>query len=499
MKYFIGIDIGTSVCKAVLCDQAGNFICRSERLNIWEDDGVFAEISPQLWWNNTVENIQELIRLSGVEPSLIEAVAISCLGAIMAVDEKGEPLTKGILQMDKRATEQLLELRRLSKEKSLDFHNPITDGLCYLQTMLWLKEKRPELYGRVYKFLTANGYIALKLSGKFTAERSRWSSSLLLDLKNKVWDSAVCAAVGLDIEKLPELVSSSSVIATILPEIAALTGLSPETKVVAGMLDTGAAGLGLASFDQNDAYMVLGTFGKLCIVCGEQGLNDRRFANFSYLQDDDYLVFLSPDSGCGLSLSWFIREFMADAADADPYEILNSRAAEVPPGSNSVFFLPYLAGGRSPLWNLHARALFFGLSKTTSRYEMYRAVLEGFAYAVRHNLELYETANNKHIRFFRVCGGGTRSTTWMQILADVLNRPVQVLDIPDVEAYGAALIAINAVSGSFPPMPKQGKTYMPDERAARIYSRYFPVYLEIHDHSDAIYHMLYEIEHEADQ
>lgn len=499
MKYYIGIDIGTSVCKAVLCDQDGHFLCRAERLNVWEDDGVFAEITPELWWKNTIENIREILSLSGVNPRLIDAIGISCLGAIMAVDERGEPLTKGILQMDKRATAQLLQLRHLSQEKDIDFHNPITDGLCYLQTILWLKENCPALYHKVYKFLTANGYIALKLTGKFTAEQSRWSSSLLFDLKKKTWDTDVCTAVGVDTEKLPELVSSSTVIGSVLPNISALTGLSSETKVVAGMLDTGAAGLGLGALEQDDAYMVLGTFGKLCIVSDEHGLNDRRFANFTYLQDDIYLVFLSPDSGCGLSLSWFIREFMISDGDSNPYELLNAKAAEIPPGSNGVFFLPYLAGGRSPQWNLHARALFFGLTKSTGKYEMYRAILEGFAYAVKHNLMLYEETNRKIIRLFRVCGGGTKSQIWMQILADVLNRPIQAMDIPDAEAYGAACLAINAVCGAFPLSINPSKTYMPNKETVQKYSRYFPVYMEIHNRADGIYHMLHKAKEDAEK
>ena len=185
MKYYIGIDIGTSTCKAVICDQTGKFLYRSERANQWVDDGIFVETDPEMWWKNTVDNIRDLINISKVNPEHIDAVSISCLGAIMAVDKAGNPLTRGILQMDKRGTEQLLRLRRMHMDNILKFDNPITDGLCYLQTILWLMENRPSLYNRVYKFLTANGYIAFKFTGQLTAEQSRWSSSLLFDLKKK--------------------------------------------------------------------------------------------------------------------------------------------------------------------------------------------------------------------------------------------------------------------------------------------------------------------------
>ena len=253
------------------------------------------------------------------------------------------------------------------------------------------------------------------------------------------------------------------------------------------MLDTGAAGVGLGALNLNDAYMVLGTFGKLCIVSDEHNLYDPRFANFTYLWDDSYLVFISPDSGCGLSLDWFIREFMDTRKGQNIYQLLDEQVKDIPPGSNGVFFLPFLSGGRSPLWNIDAKALFFGLNKKTSKSEMYRSILEGFAFAVKYNLALYESIHSKIAEPIRVCGGCTMSGVWMQILADVLNRSIQVVDIPDVEAYGTACLAIKASSGILPNFYIQSLVYNPLKTSAHKYLELFPTYKKLHDLANKIY------------
>ena len=300
MSLFVGIDIGTTFCKAVICDSAGTVLYSTTRANEIHVSGVFAEEDPSLWWENACSITQEIVSNPFVKYDKIEGVGISCAGAMMAVDHYGHPLTNAIMQMDKRALAQMIKLRQMEEQGLLIFQNPVTDGVSSLQILLYLKEHCPDIYEKTYKFLSPNGYIAYKLTGRYTAEISRWSTSLLLDLKSKCWDEKVCSRVSIDKAKLPDLIASDGIVGVITNEAAKETGLPAGTKVVAGMLDTASAGLGLGALEFDDAYIVLGTFGKLCIVTDDKSLFDKHFANFTYLSNDKYIKYIATDGGCGL-------------------------------------------------------------------------------------------------------------------------------------------------------------------------------------------------------
>ena len=500
MSLFMGIDIGTTFCKAVVCDQMGSVIYRTARENIMNVSGVFAEEDPVLRWDNVCSMTREAVAAPAVRSGgKIEGVGISCAGAIMAVDTSGQPLTNAIMQMDKRAMAQMLRLRKMERDALLTLQNPVTDGVSSLQLLLYLKEEHPDVYALTHKFLAPNGYLAYKLTGRYTAEISRWSTSLLLDLKSKRWDSNVCRKVAIDESKLPELVASDEVVGQISPEAAKATGLPAGTAVVAGMLDTASAGLGLGALEFNDAYLVLGTFGKLCIVTDDTSLYDKHFANFTYLKNDQYIKYIATDGGCGLAVSWFKDNFGYEEALAaqEPhksvYALLDDKAAQVPPGSDGLIFLPNLSGGKSPTWDLNAKAVFFGITKNSTKSHFFRAILESIAYSARMNLEIFESISGAYIEKVKLCGGGSKSSIWTQIIADVLNRPLELMESPDSEACGAAYIAVKSIRGlkDYSWIPARTiRRIDPQAANVNVYDACFPAYKYLYNNLERAYSVL---------
>lgn len=501
MGLFIGIDVGTSFCKAVVCDAAGSVLYRTTRPNEMRVSGDRAEEDPSLWWRNICSMTQEIVSADEVNADDIEGIGISCAGAMMAVDKNGEPLTQAIMQMDKRSLGQMLSLREMEKRGEIHFQNPVTDGVSSLQILVYIRENEPELYEKCHKFMVPNGYVAQKLTGEFTAEMSRWSTSLLLDLKKRCWDEDVCRRLHIDMDKLPRLVSSDEVVGTVSEKASRETGLPAGIKVVAGMLDTACAGLGLGVTERNDAYMVLGTFGKLCIVVDGDSLEDKRFANFSYTSKDSFIKFIAIDGGCGLAVSWFKDCFgneesaAADKTGKSVYALLDEKAAQVSPGSNGLVFLPNLSGGKSPSWDLNAKGVFFGITKTSSKAEFFRAIMESIAYSTRMNLELYEEKSGCRIERIKICGGGSKSPVWTQIIADVLNRPLDFVENPDSEACGAAYVAVKTLAGldDYAWIPSKAvATVEPKKEHVRLYDIYFPVYRQLYNDLEKSYNELYQ-------
>lgn len=488
MSLFIGIDIGTTFCKAVVCSARGELRYCTTRRNDMLVNGALAEERCEQWWDNICSMTREICAHLGDEAGDIAALGISCAGAMMAVDADGEPLTAAIMQMDKRSMKQMLQLREMERAGKLSLQNPVTDGVSSLQILMHLKAEHPEIYTSTYKFMTPNGYIAYKLTGRYTAEMSRWSTSLLMDLKKKCWDAEVCRKTIGDADKLPELVASDHVVGTLTEAAARETGLPRSTKVVAGMLDTSTAGLGLGVLGYNEAYMVLGTFGKLCVVSDENALDDKRFANFTYVDNDLYIKYMAIDGGCGLAVNWFKDCFgaeenaQAEAQGKSVYALLDEKAAGVRPGCDGLVFLPYLTGGKSPTWNLNAKGVFFGITKGCTKGHFFRAVLESIAYSARMNLELYEQSTGTRVERVKICGGGSKSPVWAQLVADILGRPLELMESQDSEACGAAYIAIKSVCGypDYSWVPSECvRRIEPIPANAELYNAYFPVYKEL--------------------
>jgi xylulokinase len=293
-------------------------------------------------------------------------------------------------------------------------------------------------------------------------------------------------------ELLPDPVLSSTCIGGLSREASRTTGLREGIPVAIGGADTACSALGAGVIDPGQAFETSGTSDVLSF-CADQPLFDIRFMNRCHVVPERWLLMgamLSP----GAALSWFRDQCcseekqVAQKLGLSAYKIMDLEGEISPPGANGLLFLPYMQGERSPVWDPHARGLFFGLSLDTTRRDMIRSILEGTAYGLRQNLEIAEKNLGFSAKELRIVGGGSKSTIWSQIKADILKRPLTMLSQQETAVMGAAMLG-GLASGRFvdyreavceasaqplrvlPPNPDWGSLY------DQMYDSYLSLYL----------------------
>lgn len=440
----LGIDIGGTGCKAVLLSPDGTLLAQAYRgYPMLTPRPGWVEQDPEAWWEATVEVVREIGRTVPLRG--VRAVGISCTNALVAVNGAGTPLRPAIMLWDQRAVPQVEGLRDLAGQIRLVTRNRVAPGTFSLPSILWIRQEEPDVFSRTYKFLVPTGFIVQRLTGEFTIDPSRTSTTLLFDLQARRWSEPLAGALGVPPARLPEVRPSGAVVGPLTPQAAAATGLLRETVVVTGCMDTVSAAISLAAVEPGSAFIIMGTATRLCAAFAHPPRDDR-FMNACHAPEDLWLA-IAAMSGTGSSLRWFAetfgrRESASGAAGAlDPFDALTEEAETAERGAQGLVYLPYLAGERSPIWDPFARGVFCGLTLRHRRAEIIRSILEGAGFAVRHNLEILEREVGQPIAALPIAGGGAKSRLWCQIIADITGRPLLRVGLMEAEAGGAAVLA----------------------------------------------------------
>lgn len=446
-KLLLGIDIGTTGSKCTFYDVNGNSVATgySEYRMYYPNPG-WVEENPEEWWESVVKNVKYAVSKYGIDSSRVAGIGVSCTNSIIPVDRSGKALYNAILQLDQRAMDEVEWIKNnIGDEKVLNTTgNRIAPGTFSLPTIRWFMKHRPDIMDATYKFLVPSGFIVQKLTGEFTINSSRMATTLLADIRTGEWAFDIAEKSGVPVEKLPKPLNACDIAGYVTEEAADATGLIKGTTVVAGAMDTVAAAVGAGAVNSNDAFLTVGTTARLCLTLGKDDF-DSRFMNCRNIKNNQWLS-IAPVNGSGVSLRWFrdnLGSYEADEGEkrgVSSYEIMDEEVEACSPGSGGLIYLPYITGERSPIWDPDARGVFFGLQLKTTREEMIRAIMEGVAYALRHNLEVWEKSGS-HISHLTFSGGGAKSPVWGQILADVLNRPLLLLDVNETETLGGAILA----------------------------------------------------------
>jgi sugar (pentulose or hexulose) kinase len=475
---YLAIDIGTSSAKAGLYSQEGRLLAsKSQDYPLLHPKENWSEQNPEDWWQAvqrickqlTAENPRQAIRaicVSGQAPSCAP------------VDRKGRPVRPAILWLDRRATRQVEWLRERLGQAVERLSGNTLDSYFGGPKWCWYLQEEPERYQKTWKILQANSTIIQALTGEAVTDPSHAGlCSPCFELDTGQWNLKVCRAMGIEAEKLPAIHPAGQVVGMITPEAANATGIPAKTPAVCGAGDFACACLGAGVIEAGQAAAMLGTAGNLMLP----GIRrpDARLLNTKHA------------TGAPLSLggvmaggvvSWFVGAFGGNTPGI--YDLLEEEARQTPPGAQGLIFLPYLMGERTPVWDPQARGVFFGLSATHRRGHLYRAVLEGVAYAFRQIMEI--TCDPEHpISEVVFINGGARNALWRQIFADVLSVTVRWLPNSGGTTLGGAYLAAlgcGDVSG-FTDIrswlePSIDTRPNPDNRA--VYSRQYPVYQELY-------------------
>ncbi len=492
--YLLGIDIGTTSIKLTILDGRSEAVASVSRpCRIYSHAADESQLDAAFVWSSLLSALRELRDLCGIAPEKIAGIGFSCLcPGLVPLTAEGEALLDPIIYSDRRS---IREADRISESVGAEKLFSITAngsmaGAFSGSSILWIREHLPEIYRQANCFGHLNTWLAAKLTGHFVMDYTNASyTNLFATTGDKKWSEEICGMLDIDPGKLPPLAESFAVAGTLNHPALLSLGFSADIPVVIGGADTPCACLAAGLVHPGDVCESAGTTDVLT-VCVDQPLFDRRFINRCHVVPGTW-IYQGAMSGTGLSNEWFLRTLcpdLAEAPDADPYRLMNEEAVSAPAGSSGVVFLPYLQGERSPVWDPHARGVFFGIRPETTRADLNRAVLESCGYGLRQLKEIAEETTGAPIRRFSSFGGGSKSRIWSQIKADITGCRIDVLKEHDMAPVGAALLAgigagiyrdvyeaadsfVREYSGSFLPDPCVRNAY---EKGYRTYLSLYP-------------------------
>ena len=431
---YIGIDLGTSAVKLLLMDENGiikNIVSREYPL-FFPYPG-WSEQNPQDWMEQSMEGIKELTK--DFDKSQVAGISFGGqMHGLVVLDSDDQVLRPAILWNDGRTDKETEYLNNvIGTDKLSEYTANIAFAGFTAPKILWMKENEPELFAKISKIMLPKDYLAYCLSGSFCTDVSDASGMLLMDVKNKCWSKEMMEICSIREEQLPKLYESFEVVGTLKPEIAQELGMSTDIKIIAGAGDNAAAAVGTGTVGEGNCNISLGTSGTIFISSKKFGVDEyNALHSFAHADGNYHLM------GCMLSAASCNKWWSEEILHTDDYQ--NEQKGIEKLGENQVFFLPYLMGERSPHNNPKARAMFIGMSMDTTRQEMTQAVLEGVAFGLRDSLEVARNLGIK-IERTKICGGGSKSSLWKKIIANVMNLEVDVIENEEGPALGGAILA----------------------------------------------------------
>lgn len=505
MPFLLGIDVGTTAVKSAIFSDDGLLIDQaSTEYETYYPYQNAAEQEPDDWWQAVVVTVREILEKTRIQSSAIAAIAVSSQGPTMlAVDKTGRPVYPALIWMDQRADDACAFLReKIGADLIFRTTGNAINSYYVLPELLWLKQNKPELYAKTYKILQANGYIVLKLTGHYTFDRSQAGLTLLYDICTGQWAENLFASLELPLELFPPISECSTVIGEVTTEAAKETGLQVGTPVIAGMVDATAAALEAGAVSDGTICEMTGT-STVIMAAMTRPITDARLTFFPHSVQKTFLL-IGPMSSTGASLKWFKNQLGLAEQNAaallgiDPYEVMNREVETLAAGPSGIIFLPYLAGERSPIWDNKARGLFFGLSVNTTRAHLIKALFEGTAFGLKHNLDVF-TEGGMTVTEIRSVGGGAKSTVWNQIKADITNTPILIPETAIGAPFGDIVLAGYGI-GLFPDifetinqLVKIRETYEPRAQYVQNYQEMFALYKDLYIHLQSDFARLYDL------
>lgn len=509
MRYVLAWDLGTSAAKVGLVNPNGAVLgteVEPTTLLLLPDGG--AEQDPEDWWRALSTATDRLLARELVPRTEIAALAVTAQWAgTVPIDAAGRPLMNAMIWMDARG-QRYSDARaggrwnvggyaplKLARWVRRTGGAPVRSGKDPFAHILWIRERRPEVYERTHKFLEPKDYLNFRLTGRLTSTIDTITLHWVTDnrdLGRVRYDADLLALAGLERDKLPELCRASDVLGRLTSAQCSRFGLSDQTIVAGGAPDVHTAAIGAGTTRDFDAHLYVGTSSWLgCHVPHKKTSIVHNLATLPSALPDRYLV-LNDHETAGACLVHLKEKlfFPADElrtadAPADVYAAFDRMAESSPPGSRGLFFLPWLYGERSPEAESLVRGGLVNYSLLHERSDVIRAVYEGIALNTRDLLEHLEAFLGRSMPALRFIGGGAKSASWAQIFADVLDRPILVVREPQsANLRGAALIAYVALGElrfeDVPDLVPIASRFEPRSQHRAVYDAAFSRFMNLH-------------------
>jgi len=490
--YVMGLDVGTTACKAIIFDLEGNIKGYSSNgYDVIIKKPNWAEQDPEKVWKtirNVVRKVIEETRLKE-----IKAICVSVQGdAVIPVDKKIRPLHNAILGMDYRSIRETQLCSELIGEREL-FNitgmrpHPITS----LTKILWFKENTKDIYKEAYKFMTYADFVNSKLGTQPYIDWTMASRTMAFDLLKREWSEYILEKVLVDKDLLSTPIPSGEIIGEISPEVAEDTGLPKGCLIVSGGHDQTCAGIGAGCIREGIAVDSHGTAEVLSTTLNEPVFNDYMYESYYpcylHVKKDMYFTFSLNHVG-GILLEWYkdnigyFEEKEAQELGRDAYELIISKAKE---GPSNLLILPHFNGSGTPWCDISSKGAILGLTLSSTRHDIAKAILDSLVYELRINMEMMRKAGIK-IEEIRAVGGGAKSSIWLQIKADILGCKITTLKTREAACLGAAITAGTAIGGyssleegvKIAVIPKD--EYIPNPQMQQLYEERYNIYKDLY-------------------
>ena len=440
MPCLMGLDISTTSAKALIVDEGGNVIAAaSSPQPISQPKPLWSEQNPADWWDGITTSIRQALSDADLRGEDISAIGMTGqMHGLVLLDAAGETLRPAILWNDQRTQAQCDAMTAaVGRQRLLELTgNPALTGFT-APKLLWVRDNEPQIYAQIKQVLLPKDYIRYKLTDAYATDLAGASGTSLLNVAERNWSPEVLAALDIPIEWMPLVHEGTQGTATVSRAGAAATGLKAGTPVVGGGGDQAAGAIGMGCVAADTIGVTVGTSGVVFAPLEAYAYEpDGRLHAFCHAVPNTWHFMGVMLSAAG-SLQWY-RDSFAPQLDFDR---LLGEAADVPAGSEGLFFLPYLSGERTPHPDPLARAAFIGMTGRHSRGHLTRAVLEGVAFGLKDSFTLIDQAGLPDRFEVRISGGGAKSAIWQQIIADVLAAPLVSVNTTEGGAFGAAILA----------------------------------------------------------
>lgn len=505
--YVLGMDCGTTNIKAIIMGADGKIVAEASRPSVFLNPGPGRqEQDANVWWEHACEIFHSLAEQAGKEIARkIRGISISShTVSLLAVDKYGEPVRNAMTYQDSRSVNELNYIvDTIGPERFVSIVGGQPSVAFLPNKLLWFKKNEPELFAKTKYFMQASSFINMKLTGVATSDIDQALRTQCMDISSLTWSEEIGNVIGIELNKvMPEVKLVDEIIGTVTEKASQETGLIKGIPVVAGCSDAMASMYATGLSSLGEAGESSGTTSLVFVGSDKKSRPDIPVVTRPCAIKGMPWVFDAPIQTSGAALKWFIDSMAekecvyAREHNKNIYSYLNELALESKPGSNGLFFFPYLLGERAPLWNDYARGMFIGVRMDMKRSELVRSVFEGTAYALRHVIETVK-ASGGQANVLRICGGGAKSRTWSMIKASMLNMPVYILDEMSGDVpVGDALIVGHRV-GVFEDLTKSAgeiikvkEIIMPNEEWVEIYDNLYPYYLEMYKNLDDSLHSL---------
>ena len=481
--YLLGIDIGTSGTKALICDARGRVKATASAPHTRQEPKPgWSEQDPAQWWAAVRKAVKAVLKDAGIDAADVSGIGLSgqMHGSVfLGGDGSTEPLRPALLWNDQRTAAECNEITKAAggKRKLINMvGNPALTGFT-APKILWVRKHEKQVWKQTKHVLLPKDYIRLRMTGDYATEVSDASGLLLLDVKKRDYHAKLLDLLKLKRELFPDCVESHEVTGTLHTAGAKALGLKEGTPVVGGAGDNAAGAIGNGIVSRGLVNASLGTSGVVYAHADEPVYDPQgRVHTMCSAIDGKWCVF-----GCMLSAAGSFQWYRDSLRPGEDFSALVKEAAKAEPGSGGLYFLPYLTGERCPHPDPDAKGAFIGLTTRHGRAEMTRALLEGITYGMAEQVRIFGEMGLP-MRTVRLTGGGAQAPFWRQLQADIYGKPVATVNSAEGPAYGVAILA-GVGTGVWKNVPaacrqivKETGTLKPDAKAKRAYAKRLDTY-----------------------